>query len=422
VSGVLNYVSCGVLWLGLAVKAPDLVRHRRDPYLRALCAVLGLAGLSFLLGAPPTIGAVNRLGRVPNLAAPLTYGSITAYSAASQVLIVHWRGGPRVRRTARRWVGAYALILAGVAVTFALGDAPVERRRDLDTYYADTPYIREMILLYLLGHLVAAVSATVSSLCWSRHVRGWLRAGLVVMGTGTLAGAGYSVSKLVAVVARWCGRDWSGLGTTVSPVAAGLGALLTVTGIVVPLAGPRLADRQRCRRAYLRLGPLERELDEVLTRRSLRLPRPRWASPGTRLMWRQTSIHNALGYLDAFFDRDLYARTRRAAFAATGDPERAEATAWAAVIAAAVRRERAHDRAHAHDREHTHDRAPAHDREHAAAPGGGGAPVPVAPAPFAPAGRLPDQTALLRIAAALTASPPLARTRPAGGASAEGTA
>ncbi|MGW0578696.1 MAB_1171c family putative transporter, partial [Streptomyces sp. NPDC002920] len=80
-----HYVSAGVLWLGLTVRAPELLRHRRDPSLRAICAVLGLAGLCFLLGAPPTVGAINDLSGVPNLAAPLTYAAITAYGAASQV-------------------------------------------------------------------------------------------------------------------------------------------------------------------------------------------------------------------------------------------------------------------------------------------------------------------------------------------------
>ncbi|BFO21227.1 hypothetical protein SHKM778_76150 [Streptomyces sp. KM77-8] len=93
-SGLLNYASCGALWLGLLVRAPDLLRHRRDPYLRSLCAVLGLAGLCFFLGAPPTVGAVNDVSGVPNLAAPVTYAAITGYCAASQVLVVHWRGGP----------------------------------------------------------------------------------------------------------------------------------------------------------------------------------------------------------------------------------------------------------------------------------------------------------------------------------------
>ncbi|PZG84239.1 hypothetical protein C1I97_34210, partial [Streptomyces sp. NTH33] len=336
-SGLINYVSCGVLWLGLVVKAPDLLRHWRDPYLRAICAVLGLAGSCFLLGAPPTVGAVNRLSGVPNLAAPLTYASITAYSAASQVLVVYWRGGARVHRVARRWIVAYALVLAGIATAFALGEAPVERRTDLDTYYATTPFIAEMIVLYLVGHLAAVSVTTVSSVRWAREVDGWLRAGLLVLGLGSLCGAGYSVTKLVAVVARWCGRDWSELGTDVSPAAAGLGALLTSAGILVPLAGPRLAECRRARRTYARLEPLERELDGVLTRRRLRLPRPRWASSGTRLMWRQTSIHNALSYLDASFDRSLYEWTHEAVLEATGDEERAEAAAWAAVITAAVR-------------------------------------------------------------------------------------
>ncbi|MFJ8631155.1 MAB_1171c family putative transporter [Streptomyces sp. NPDC093568] len=336
-SALLGYVSCAVLWLGVAVKVPDLVRHRRDPYLRAICAVLGLGGLCFFLGAPPTVGAVNRLSGVPNLAAPLTYAAITACGAASQILVTLWRGGPGVHRTARRWVLAYAGVVLCVAALFLLGDAPVERREDLDTYYATTPYLREMILLYLAGHLTAVTVTAVSALRWAREVRGPLRAGMLTLGAGAVCGAGYSVSKLIAVAARWTGRDWPTLGTDVAQSAAGLSAVLTATGVLIPLAGPRLAEWRRARRTYTRLAPLERELDDVLTRRRLRLPRPRWSSPATRLVWRQTSIHNALSHLDAYVDRELYDETHEAALRATGDPERAAATAWAAVIATAAR-------------------------------------------------------------------------------------
>ncbi|MDH6215464.1 MAB_1171c family putative transporter [Streptomyces pseudovenezuelae] len=335
-SGLINYVSCGMLWLGLLVKSPDLRRHRHDPYLRAICVVLGLAGLCFFLGAPPTVAYVNGVSGVPNLAAPLTYASITAYSAAAQVLIVYWRGGPHLHRVARRWVVAYALIVLGIATMFALGDAPVERRTDLDTYYATTPFIAEMIVLYLVGHLAATIVTTVSSLRWARQVGGWLRASLLTLGIGTLCNAGYSVSKLVAVVARWCGQDWTVLGSEVPSAAAGLGAVLTVVGVLLPLIGPRLRTWRRSRRTYARLAPLERELDGILTRRALRLPRPRWTSPTTRLVWRRTSIHNGLSYLDAYFDHALYERTREAVLRTTGDADRAEATAWATVIVAAV--------------------------------------------------------------------------------------
>ncbi|MFI9818887.1 MAB_1171c family putative transporter [Streptomyces sp. NPDC052013] len=384
-SGLINYLSCGALWLGLLVKAPDLLRHRHDPYLRAICVVLGLAGLCFFLGAPPTVGVVNRLGGTPNLAAPLTYAAITAYCAASQVLIVYWRGGPRVHRTARRWILAYAGVVVGIAVTFALGDAPVERRTDLDTYYATTAFIAQMIVLYLVAHLVAATVTAVSSLRWARRVRGGLRVGLTLLGTGSLCGAGYSVAKLTAVVARWSGRDWSALGTAVSPAAAGLGALLTVVGVLVPLLAPWVTEVRQARRTYARLAPLEQALDELLTRRTLRLPRPRFASPATRLVWRQTSIHNALSHLDAYFDRDLYERTRREALDATGDPEGAVAAAWAAVIAAAAREEAAPGRKAPH-------------------PDGTGCPVD----------RVPGTALLARIADALAAPAGPAETAPAG--------
>ncbi|MFJ5259560.1 MAB_1171c family putative transporter [Streptomyces sp. NPDC088387] len=390
-SGLVNYISCGMLWLGLAVKAPDLIRHPHDPYLRAICAVLGLSGLCFLLGAPPTVGAVNEISGVPNLAAPMTYAAITAYSAASQVLVVCWRGGPRVHRISRRWIIAYAFVVLGIAVTFALGDAPVERRTDLDTYYARTPYIAQMIVLYLVGHLTASFVTSVSALRWARQVHGWLRAGLITLGMGTLCGSGYSLAKLCAVVARWFGRDWTVLDTNVSLAAAGLGAFATSAGVLMPLAGPALTRWLTAWRTYSRLAPLERELDDVLTRRSLRLARPRWASPTTRLMWRQTSIHNALSHLDAYFDRVLYDRTHDAELRATGSPELAEATAWAAVVAAAVREERDSD-------------------------------LPPADTGDRPPGEMPGPATLVLIAAALTGSPLVTAARLSSRAATRGSA
>jgi hypothetical protein len=224
-------------------------------------------------------------------------------------------------------------------------------------------------------------------------VRGPLRAGLAVMAIGALCNSGYSVSKLVAVAARWSGHDWAVLGTNVSPAAAGMGALITVVGVLIPLVGPRLTEWVRSWRTYVRLAPLERELDDLLSHRSLRLPRPRLASPTTWLVWRQTSIHNALGYLDACLDRALYARTREAALRATGDAERAEATAWAAVIASA-----AWDTA---EWQHT-------------------PPCPHRRGPLVE--RAPDPAALVRIADALATSELVAAARTHGGTTRTGAA
>ncbi|GLX48477.1 hypothetical protein Shyhy01_14270 [Streptomyces hygroscopicus subsp. hygroscopicus] len=336
-SDLINYASCGLLWLGLLTKAPDLVRRPRDPFLLTLSAVLALSSLCFLLGAPDTVGFVNGASGVPNLAAPLTYGAITAYGAASLALVMRWRGGPGTARAIRRWTLGYTAVLACVGALFVLGDASVERRTDFDTYYATTPYIAEMIVLYLGAHLTAVLVTACRSLCWARRLRGSLRAGLVTLGAGTLIGGGYSVSKLLAVAARWWDRDWSALGTTFPSACAGISAATTVVGIVIPLLAPFLAVRARCWREYARLGPLERTLTGLLTRESLRVPRPLWPSATRWLTWRQSSIYNGLHYLGRYLDEGLYRQAYADRLRTGGDPCQAEAAAWAAAIAAATR-------------------------------------------------------------------------------------
>ncbi|MEV6782416.1 hypothetical protein [Streptomyces sp. NPDC051098] len=46
----------------------------------------------------------------------------------------------------------------------------VEGRHDLDTYYAHTPLIREMIVLYLAAHLISDIVSTVLCVRWAREV------------------------------------------------------------------------------------------------------------------------------------------------------------------------------------------------------------------------------------------------------------
>ncbi|MEU4038528.1 MAB_1171c family putative transporter [Streptomyces collinus] len=338
---MINYISCGVLWLGLALKLRDLIGHRSDPFLRAITALLALASLCWLLGSPPTVSAVNRTTGIANLAAPLTYAVITAYGAACLVLVVYWRDGRGGRARARRWIISYAVVIAAIGVLFALGDARTERRIDFDTYYATTPYISEMIVLYLVAHLTAVTVTGLWSVRWAMGstVRGWVRASLLTLGLGTALSAGYSLSRLVAAVARWCGKDWTVLATKLSPGFAGAGAFLTVTGVLLPFIGHHVTRWRHELRAYTRLAPLERQLEELLKRRTLRLRRP--LSPLVWLPWRQSSIHNGLNALQAYLDQDLYERTYERELRRADDVEQAEATALATTIAAAAVSERA---------------------------------------------------------------------------------
>ncbi|WP_225829199.1 hypothetical protein [Streptomyces naphthomycinicus] len=335
-SGAINYISCGLLWIALLARLPDLVRHGSEPSLRAVNGVLAFASLCFLLGAPASVKVINQVSGVPNLAAPLTYASITAYSAALLIVIACWRGGPSLRRTTLSWIYGYTGVLAGIAALFVLGDAAEERRRDFDTYYATTPWISEMVVLYLVANFTAVAVSAVWSLRWGFEAevrrRPWLRASLLTIGTGTVIGSGYSISKLIAVAARWTGRDWAFLDTAIPPLCAGLGALLTVVGVLLPMAGHHLSAW----RDFFRLAPLDAVLDPVLKDRALRVERPR--SPFLWGTWRWSTIHNGLLAIETLYDETLYAGTLDAELARTGDWRRASSAAWAVTIAAAVQR------------------------------------------------------------------------------------
>ncbi|MGW6213747.1 MAB_1171c family putative transporter [Streptomyces sp. NPDC055109] len=333
------YIPALALWACLAVRLPGLLRDWRDPLVRSVGLVIALGGAGFVFAAPPTIAAVNDVSGVPNASSLLVYVIISAFSASCLLLIVHWRGGPPeyVRRVSRRWRIAYLLIIAALIVLFALGDAPEERRTDFDTHYASEPFIAEMIVLYLLAHMTAAVVTT--SLCWrwALQVHGWLRAGLVVLCAGWLLNLSFSSLKLAAVSARWTGSDWDTLSTTFSPLVSAVAAPCATVGFLLPLIGPRAAASLRAFAACRRLGALWRELSSAAPGVELTGPVTWYASPRVRLTRREAGIQDGLSLIRPHLDDTVRARARAAATAAGAAPEEAALAGDAAMVHAAVR-------------------------------------------------------------------------------------
>jgi hypothetical protein len=263
-----------------------------------------------------------------------------AFSGAGLLLLVAWRNGLSDRsnatRRARRWViSVYAGVIVALWVLFALADVPVERVRDLDTYYANTPFMREEILLYLLAH-TAAVLITVRLIWnWVRAdgLHGWLRWGLMFLGAGYALDLVYDLAKLTAVTARWTGHDLDALSTDVAPCAACLAAVLTAVGFILPHTGQYLHDRLRVRLAHHRLRPLY-----VLMRTvdGDGVPFLLCAAPELRLTRRETYIRDVLLPLARHLDEDLRARAQRAALHLGCTPPRAKALAAAVAILDAV--------------------------------------------------------------------------------------
>ncbi|QES47346.1 hypothetical protein DEJ50_05395 [Streptomyces venezuelae] len=337
--GLDFYIPASVLVVAFACKLPGLTRHWRDPLVRAVSVLLLVASSVFFFAAPPTIAAVNRLTGIPNFSAPLVYCILTAFSASCLLLLINWRGGPadRTRRLSRWCTALYSSVIVAQIVLFTLGEAPVERLRDFDTYYVHTPFIREMVLVYLVAHTGAAVVMTVLCRRWSLHVRGSLRSGLILMVCGFVLNLVFDAAKFAAVGARLTGRDWDMLSTTVAPPVASFSALLIGTGFVLPLLVQRLSASWQTWATYRRLGPLWRELRPVVPHGSRSVRISWWSPADLRVTQRVADIHDGILHLDPYFDHALRDRTRAAVLAAGAGSLQADATADAAMVAAAVR-------------------------------------------------------------------------------------
>ncbi|GAP51524.1 MAB_1171c family putative transporter [Streptomyces azureus] len=340
------WLPIGALTIALVMKLPSLVRMWRDPMLRAVGGLLLFACAVFVFASPAVIGWTNRVTGVPNIAAPLVYSLLTALCASWLLLIVAWRNGLSDRsgstRRAARWVVfAYAGVVVALWVLFWLADVPVERRRDLDTYYANTPFMREEILLYLLAHTVAC--SVTARLIWNwvrtDGLDAWLRWGLRFLGVGYATNLLFDVAKLTAVIARMTGHDLDWLSTYLAPSAACLSATMVAIGFIIPHGGQYLHERWRIRVAHWQLRPLYLLLRTVNGGGAPFTPR---ATGELRLIRRETYIRDVLLQLSRHLDEDLWERSYDAALGLGFEPGRAKALAAAVTILDAVAaRERA---------------------------------------------------------------------------------
>lgn len=331
------YIPAAAMAVALVIKGPSVLRGRRDPLLGSAYALILLAGLVFFFAAPPTIGWVNRFTGISNVSVAIVYSLLSAFSASCLVLLINWRGGPHTRRVSRRWIAGYAVVIAATVVLFALGDAPEERRRDFDTYYANTPYMREMIVLYLTALAVANVSMTVMCWRWAVKVSGWLRVGLLVMSVGFLSNIGFAAAKLTAVDARWNGGNVDDLSTYLAPTLAAAGELVCAIGFCVPMACQRIGDVWNTWSTYRQLGPLWQELRPAGDHGDRTVRIAWWAPAELQVTQRESDIHDGMLALYPYFDPEVRARAYDDAVAAGSGPDRARAEADATMVTAALR-------------------------------------------------------------------------------------
>ncbi|KPI20503.1 hypothetical protein OK074_1332 [Actinobacteria bacterium OK074] len=337
------YASGIILLLVCALKIPTMLRRRSDALLRSACLLLFVGGLIMLLAAPETIITLNRLAGIPNFAAPVVYATLTAYSGSSLMLIINWRSGTpeQTRRAARLCMIAYSLAIVVIWLLFWAGNAPVEQVTLFDVYYANTPYLREMIVTYLLAHGAASMATSVLCLRWSREVHGSLGAGLRILVAVYLLHVAYDVTRLTAVVARWTGHDLDFLVDKVSPQFATLSGPLGAIGFMLPLVGPRVTATVGAVRQLRSLTPLWRALRDVHTPGAVRTSLEWWRTPPAVLLTsRKTALYDALLALTPYCDPAVHETAYDAALRHGEEESSAAVTADAAMLLAARERQR----------------------------------------------------------------------------------
>ncbi|MFD4242722.1 DUF6545 domain-containing protein [Streptomyces sp. NPDC058525] len=338
-NGVAFYIPGALLLLAGLLKLPPLWRNPKDELLRSVCMLLFVAAAVFAVAAVPSIAAINRISGLPNFAAPVVYAILTAFSGSNLVLIIRWSSGPEEAAQAARWSRrcntATITVIATLFALFALGDAPVERLVDLDTFYANTPYIREMIVLYLVAHTTAAVTMTVLCTRWARVVHGPLRAGLVLIVIGYILNLVYDALKFTAVGARWTGHNLDHLSWPIAPPIAAVSALLIGVGFVLPLLSQRLMNMVSPWLRYYQLQPAWREL-RVATQHSINLAGGLWTPMEVRVCQLESDIYDGILTVHPCLDPEVHATSLLEARKTARTEEEAHAVADAAALAHAI--------------------------------------------------------------------------------------
>ncbi|MEU7908107.1 MAB_1171c family putative transporter [Actinoplanes sp. NPDC049118] len=263
-AGLLGLCTC-------ALKARDAIRHPERPALRALCIMLGVFGLAFIVTAPPITPWLSGVIGIPN-SGRLVGNTLTLISAAAlQAMMLYLAERPEdARPRVRVRLIALALAVTGMAVTL-LGSDTVERN-DFLTAYADYPPIIGYQFCYLAFLSLAITDLLTLSIRYSRYAQGALRYGLRLVAAGAVASVAYFAYKLALLIGGWTGHRPGGDESMISAALAGTAGILVAVGATMPLWGRHAAVpwiRLRQYVSYRRLTPLWSVLNAAVPEVSL---------------------------------------------------------------------------------------------------------------------------------------------------------
>ena len=396
VKGVI-YPICAVLAWAAMLWRLRLFRKSGEPALLTIVVCLGLAGIVFTSSTPAVSAWLDRVAGIPNVGAFCIHMSAVALSFAIQVQVINWAYEPEARwPKIRVRLVALGAVIAVMTVLFLLMSQPSRE----DHYLLSGAEAGGTRFTIYLGFYLATLGVGYSVSAWMSWQfakvcsEPWLRRGLRISAVGFAMTLLYCVTRAGSLIGARLGADPESFEFLV-PVFSGLSLLLTLVGLSLPAAGPRLsapAAGVRRWRDLRRLEPLWQAFYDAVPgialdpppARRWRLPRGFPREGGLRLLRRVVEISDGRLTVAPYVPASVApaARARAEAAGVRGEELAAvvEASQIAAGLAALARRDE-----------------PLRGGAGGGAPGGGDLPAEVA--------------RLVRVTRAFTSSPVVAEFR-----------
>ncbi|GAA1482165.1 hypothetical protein GCM10009624_26050 [Gordonia sinesedis] len=253
-----------VCWLGSLYCLGWLRLRPWNPAIAAILLAFVARGCASLLGAPRVYYAVDSFVGAANLSRLLINACMIAWSVLILTAIAYWvLPATRARQLTYRWFAAAVLAVVVSAVMWWGVRLPETPESFSEVHAGDDLRVVVFMLIY---HGLVAIALLASVVCCVRFARlSQLRTFRIAMWV-TVAGAvtylTFSLHRIVAIVGTVVGWD-VGAWRSATPLMTGIGTVLMMTGLTMPMWGPAavgLTRRRRTAERYAALEPLWRDL------------------------------------------------------------------------------------------------------------------------------------------------------------------
>jgi hypothetical protein len=330
------YPACALFaWIFVLSGIRRLPTMRREPERLAVWLMFLAFALVFTVGSSPLRRHLDGFAGVAEFSTWLAQSLVVSYSVAALALLQLWNYEPhQARHRVAASTAAVAAVLIAMAVLFFLSNPVHAGNHNFVHWYGASAYFDAYLIIYLVTY--AATNIEIARLClrFARLMtRCWLRTGLRTTAVGSFVSLVYAADRMTDVVVAHFGMNLTAW-EAVPQAGAGVGSMLIMTGMTMPLWGPKasgLANRYRRLRAYRQLRPLWAALYARDPGIALDAPAPgiaRWRTLPQRLRdldyhvsRRVVEVRDGVLALHPYLDPDVtqHARENAAQLGLTGD-------------------------------------------------------------------------------------------------------